>query len=101
MTSKSKLANMALFPRDVAGDRDAGARAGACAVTTTTLISRYITVAAVKASNTWNENSCIERASPVNSIRPMVMATAVFLMVLRNSEVSGGRMMRNAIGSST
>ncbi len=29
------------------------------------------------------------------------MATAVFLMVLRNSEVSGGRMMRNAIGSST
>ena len=28
-------------------------------------------------------------------------ATALFLMVLRNSEVSGGRMMRNAIGSST
>ena len=31
----------------------------------------------------------------------VVIATAVFLMVLRNSDVSGGRMMRNAIGSST
>ena len=58
-------------------------------------------VAAVKASNTWKENSCIERAAPVNSIRLMVMATEVFLMVLRNSEVSGGRMMRKAIGSRT
>ena len=65
------------------------------------LSSRYSTVAAVKASNTWKENSCIERASPVSSIRPMVMATAVFLMVERNSDVSGGRMMRKAIGSST
>ena len=27
------------------------------------------------------------------------MATEVFLMVLRNSEVSGGKMMRKAIGS--
>jgi hypothetical protein len=71
------------------------------AVTTTMLTSRYISVAAVNASNTWKENSCIARASPVNSIRPMVMATEVFLMVLRNSEVSGGRMIRNAIGSST
>ena len=41
------------------------------------------------------------RASPVSSIKPMVMATDVFLMVLRNSEVSGGMMMRNAIGSRT
>ena len=71
------------------------------AMTTTTLIRRYSTVAAVKASNTWKENSCIERASPVSSIRPMVIATDVFLMVLRNSDVSGGMMMRNAIGSST
>ncbi len=70
-------------------------------MTTTILIRRYITVAAVKASNTWNENSCIARAWPVSSIRPMVMATAVFLMVLRNSDVSGGMMIRNAIGSST
>ena len=41
------------------------------------------------------------RASPVSSIRPMVIATEVFLMVARNSDVSGGMMMRNAIGSST
>jgi len=31
----------------------------------------------------------------------MVIATEVFLMVLRNSDVSGGRMMRYAIGKST
>ncbi len=58
-------------------------------------------VAAVKASNTWKENSCIARASAVSSIRPIVMATEVFLMVERNSEVSGGRIIRNAIGNST
>ena len=70
-------------------------------VTTMMLIARYITVAAVKASNTWNENSCIDRAWPVSSISPMVIATAVFLMLLRKSEVYGGMMMRNAIGNST
>ena len=53
-----------------------------------------MTVAAVKASNTWNVNSCIARARAVSSISPMVRATALFLMTLRNSEVSGGRMMR-------
>ncbi len=37
----------------------------------------------------------------VSSMSPMVSATEEFLMMLRNSEVSGGRMMRKAIGSST
>ena len=32
-------------------------------------------------------------------VMEMVIATEEFLMVLRNSDVSGGRMMRNAIGS--
>ena len=58
-------------------------------------------VAPVKASNTWKVNSCIERAAAVSSIKPMVSATALFLMMLRNSDVSGGRMIRYAIGSST
>ena len=51
-------------------------------------------VAAVNASNTWNENSCIDRARAVSSMRPMVSATALFLMTLRNSEVNGGSTMR-------
>ena len=51
-------------------------------------------VAAVNASNTWNENSCMARARAVNSISPMVSATALFLMVLSSSDVSGGMMMR-------
>ena len=34
-------------------------------------------VATVKASNTWKENSCIDRARAVSSIRPMVSATAL------------------------
>ena len=39
-----------------------------------------MTVAAVNASNTWNVNSCIDRAAAVSSIRPIVSATDVFLM---------------------
>ena len=60
-----------------------------------------MSVAAVKASNTWKENSWIARALAVNSIKPMVSATELFLMILRNSLVSGGRIMRTASGSST
>ena len=56
-------------------------------------------VAAENASNTWNENSWIARALAVSSISPMVSATELFLMMLRNSLVSGGRITRHAIGS--
>ena len=56
-------------------------------------------MAAVKASNTWNENSCMARARAVSSSRPMgEAATEVFLNLLRNSEVSGGSMICNAMG---
>ena len=58
-------------------------------------------VAAVNASNTWNVNSCIERAAAVSSINPIVNATDVFLIRFIVSEVSGGMMIRNAIGKST
>src|SRR3569832_343105 len=67
-------------------------------VTMAILISTYRMVAAVNASNTWKVNSCIERARAVNSIKPIVSATALFLTIFRNSFVSGGMMMRNAIG---
>src|SRR5439155_16808672 len=69
--------------------------------TTTRLVRRYITVAAVKASNTRKLNSCIARARPVSSRRPMVSATEEFLMMFIDSEVSGGRMMRKACGRIT
>ena len=36
----------------------------------------------------------LRMARAVSSINPIVSATALFLMMLRNSEVSGGRMMR-------
>jgi hypothetical protein len=36
-----------------------------------------------------------------SSVRPIEYATAVFLMRFISSEVSGGMMMRYAIGSST
>jgi hypothetical protein len=56
-------------------------------------------VAAVNASKTWKLNSWIERALAVSSTRPIVSATALFLMTFRNSDVSGGMTIRIAIGS--
>ncbi|MNN95101.1 hypothetical protein D3C81_2138520 [compost metagenome] len=56
-------------------------------------------VAAENASNTWKENSWMARALAVSSIRPMVRATELFLMMFKNSLVSGGMMTRAAIGS--
>ncbi|MNJ02067.1 hypothetical protein D3C73_1618900 [compost metagenome] len=46
----------------------------------------------------WKLNSCIERAWPVSSSRPIVSATEEYLMVPMNSDVSGGSTMRNASG---
>src|SRR6058998_2202147 len=51
-------------------------------------------VAAVNASKTWKLNSWIDRALAVSSTRPIVSATALFLMTFKNSDVRGGMTIR-------
>src|SRR3546814_18047020 len=65
------------------------------------LMTQYISVAPANASKAWKVYSCIVRATPVNSIRPRIDAKALFLITPRNSDVNGGRMIRNAIGNRT
>ena len=58
-------------------------------------------VAAVKASKKLKVYSPISRERKVSSARPMVSAIDEFLIRFIVSLVSGGMMMRKAIGSST
>ncbi len=57
-------------------------------------MTRQMIVAAENASNTWNEHCWMARALAVSSTRPMVSATELFLIMLRNSLVSGGKIRR-------
>ncbi|MCY1563340.1 hypothetical protein D9M68_1008970 [compost metagenome] len=58
-------------------------------------------MARVKASNRLALNSAVCLVCASSSIRPISEATEEFLKMLRNSEVSGGMMMRKACGSRT